>query len=96
MQKYPEKIIQYPLLTEKSNISKESNKYHFSVLKQANKKEIVNAIEALYKVKPLSCNIINVKGKKKRQGRSVGKTSSYKKAIITLKKGDSISIFEGV
>ncbi len=96
MQKYPEKIIITPLLTEKSNISKEQNKYIFKVLKQANKKEIVEAIKTLYQVIPLSCRVINVNSKKKRQGKFVGNTSSYKKAIITLKQGDSISIFEGV
>ena len=96
MQKYPEKIIIAPILTEKSNISKEQNKYIFRVLKQANKKEVVNAIETLYKVKPKSCKVINVGSKKKRQGKFVGNTSSYKKAIITLKKGETISIFEGV
>ncbi len=95
MQKYPEKIILYPLLTEKSNISKEKDKYIFKVLLQSNKKEIMNAIEALFKVRPLSCNVMNVRGKKKRQGKAVGRTSRYKKAIVSLKKGDSISIFEG-
>lgn len=91
----PEDIIIEPLLTEKSNVLKERHVFVFKVHILANKIQIKQAIQKLYGVTPLSCRTITVHGKTKRQGRFVGKTSSFKKAIITLKQGDSISIFEG-
>lgn len=93
---YYEDIIIEPIFTEKANNLKDQHKFLFKVLKKANKIQIKKAIQKLYNVKPLSCHTINVDGKKKRQGKFIGKTSSYKKAIITLKQGDKISIFEGV
>lgn len=94
--RYPENIIIVPILTEKSNEGRTLQKYTFKVSISANKIEIIRAIQRLYNVTPVACNTVKVKGKKKRQGKYVGKTSAYKKAIITLKKGDTISIFEGV
>ncbi len=91
----PEDIIIEPLLTEKSNTMKEFHKYVFKVARSANKIEIKRALKALYKVQALDCRTIRMQGKVKRQGRFVGKTSSWKKAIVTLKKGDAIALFEG-
>jgi len=93
---FSEDIIIEPVVTEKSNTMRESNKYTFKVDARANKKQIKKAIEDVFEVKPVKCNIINRKGKPKRVRYKIGYTSSWKKAIITLKQGDTIRIFEGV
>lgn len=92
----PEDIIIEPILSEKSNELKEKNKYVFKVAVVANKIQIKQAMKKLYNVKIVSCKTINVLGKKKRQGKFIGTTSAYKKAIIKLNEGDKISVFEGI
>ena len=89
-------IIIKPVVTEKSIWLMENNKYVFKVALSANKIEIKKAIEEIFKVKVVDVNTVRVKGKEKRMGRSVGKTSDYKKAIVQLAEGDSIEIFEGL
>lgn len=91
-----DQIIINPIVTEKSNRDREKNKYTFRVNPRANKLEIMKAIQDLFEVKPLKCNIINVKPKPKRVRYKVGYTSNWKKAVITLAKNDKITIFEGV
>ena len=92
----PRDIIIRPILTEKSvRLQREANAYVFEVAKDANKPEIKKAIEDLFKVKVLKVNVINVKGKPKRRFRVTGRTRSFKKAIVFLKEGDSIPLFEG-
>ncbi len=89
-------IILKPIVTEKSTLMREKhNKYSFVVHGDANKIMVADAVKKLFQVTPLAVNIVNVKGKKKRVRYKYGFTSSYKKAIIALKKGDKISIFEG-
>lgn len=89
-------IIKSPIITEKSTLLRASiNQYSFYVSLTANKIEIKKAIESIFKVKVLKVNIVSVKGKKKRTGRFEGYTPSRKKAIITLKAGDVIKVFEG-
>jgi large subunit ribosomal protein L23 len=86
-----------PRISEKSANGVKNNKYVFLVKKQVNKIEVKKAIEAEYKVKVVMVNVINTKGKQKQLGRFLGKTSDFKKAIVTLKQGDSIKgITEGV
>lgn len=85
-------IIIAPIITEKSNTIMSENKYTFKVSKTANKIEIGKAIEALFNVKVVDVNTLNVKPKKKRVGRHIGKTSAYKKAIVTLSKESKIEI----
>lgn len=93
----PYDVLIRPLVTEKAvNLAQQQNKYTFYVDKRANKIEIKKAVEDLFKVKVLSVNTINVKGKKKRVGRYEGRTPDRKKAIVTLKPGDKIDIFEGL
>ncbi|MCD6262445.1 MAG: 50S ribosomal protein L23 [Deltaproteobacteria bacterium] len=90
-------IIKEPLSTEKTTVQKSSfNKVSFKVQKRANKVEIRRAVEAIFNVKVLNIRTINVKGKKRRVGRSIGKTSDWKKAIVTLRPGQNMDIFEGV
>ncbi|MCK4796182.1 MAG: 50S ribosomal protein L23 [Spirochaetes bacterium] len=91
-----DEIILKPWVTEKSTSLREKyNKYTFIVYKNVNKITIGNCIQRIFEVKPIHVNIINVKGKKKRVRYKYGYTSSYKKAIVTLKKGEKIGIFEG-
>ena len=89
-------IIIRPVVTEKSIGLMENNKYVFKVALSANKIEIKKAVEEIFKVKVVDVNTVRVKGKEKRMGRSVGRTSDYKKAIGQLAEGDSIEIFEGL
>jgi large subunit ribosomal protein L23 len=85
-----------PIVTEKSTAMQEGGKYCFKVDPRANKKEIMRAVHEVFNVQPVSCSIMRVKGKKKRVRYTPGYTSSWKKAIVTLKEGDSIELFEGV
>ena len=80
----PEDIIIKPIITEESNACVQEGKYTFKVNKKATKVDIANAVEKLFEVKVLKVNTINVKGKEKRVGRNVGKTSDWKKAIVTI------------
>ena len=68
------------------------NKYIFWVAKDANKIEIKKAVRDIYKVTPTKVNVISVKGKKKRLRSHEGRTSDWKKALVTLKSGDKIDI----
>ena len=88
--------IRNPIITEKATILSEQNKTVFKVHEKANKKTIKKNIEKLFKVKVVKINIINLKSKKKfKQGR-ISTKSGYKKAIVTLKKGQSIDLTSGV
>jgi large subunit ribosomal protein L23 len=89
-------IIKRPLITEKANILKEKeNKVSFVVDRGANKAEIKEAVERLLKVKVLEVHVSNMKGKPRRLGRTMGKRSDWKKAVVTLRPGDHIEFFEG-
>ena len=91
------KVVKRILITEKSTAAREkSNKYFFEVDRRANKVEITNAVEKLFKVKVVDVRVMHVLGKKKRMGRVVGQKSSWKKAIVTLAAGSSIEFAEGV
>ena len=79
-----EDIIIKPIITEKSSMDIEEGKYTFKVAKKATKVEIKNAVEKLFEVKVLKVNTMNVKGKAKRVGVHLGKTSDWKKAIVTI------------
>jgi large subunit ribosomal protein L23 len=90
-------IIKRPLITEKSTLAREeSSKYLFEVDRRANKIEIGQAVEKLFKVKVLEVRVMNVQGKSKRVGKHIGRTQDWKKAIVKLEPGNKIEIFEGV
>ncbi|MCX6785286.1 MAG: 50S ribosomal protein L23 [Candidatus Komeilibacteria bacterium] len=89
-------VLLKPLVTEKGAYLASVNKYIFEVYGSANKIEIKKAIQALYGVAPIKVNIVNTAGKNIRYGRTSGRTKDKKKAIITLKKGQSIQVYEGV
>jgi large subunit ribosomal protein L23 len=94
--KDPHDILKKPLITEKSTSLLQDNKYTFQVDPKANKTEIKQAVESIFKVKVEKVNTMNVKGRIKRVRNIPGRTSATKKAIVTLKKGDKIEIFEGI
>ena len=86
-------IIKAPIITEKSaDLAQNKNTYVFSVDVNANKTQIKQAIEHIFGVKVEYVNTINVKPKKKRVGRYVGKTNRVKKAIVKLSEGSSIEL----
>ena len=93
-------IILRPVISEKSMDQSTHNKYTFAVADDANKMQIKDAVEELFKVTVLDVNVLTMKRKEKsrnrRRGRLVGYTSPWKKAVVTIKAGDSIEFFEGV
>jgi len=93
-------IILRPVISEKSLDQSTNNKYTFAVADEANKLQIKDAVEELFKVTVLHVNVLTTKRKEKsrnrRRGRQVGFTSPWKKAVVTIKSGDSIEFFEGV
>ena len=96
-----EDVIKRPLyLTEKSTTLQTESKYLFEVDPRANKIQINAAVEELFKVTVLDVNVLTSKRKEKsrnrRRGRQVGYTTPWKKAVVTVKSGDSIEFFEGV
>ena len=99
-------IIIEPVLTEKTNFQREGEikTYVFKVNRKANKLMVMRAVGGLFKVRPTSCRIMNVRGKTRGNRaisrttfrRGYGRTSQWKKAIVTLQKGQVIDAFEGV
>lgn len=96
MEKQARDIILRPVVTEKSVDLMQENKYVFKVRMDANKIDIKRAVEEIFKVKVVGVNTMRVKGKEKRMGRSAGRTSDWKKAIVELAAGDTIEVFEGM
>jgi large subunit ribosomal protein L23 len=89
-------IIKRPLDTEKLDRMRDrENKFAFEIDLKANKTEVKQAIEQLFKVKVLDIKTHIVRGKFRRIGRSEGRRPNWKKAIVTLKEGDAIQLFEG-
>lgn len=90
-------VLRRPLTTEKTSGLAEKGKYCFAVAMSANKIQVKQAVEAAWpKVHVVDVNIIHVRGKMRRRGRRVSRLPDWKKAIITLKPGDTIELFEGV
>ncbi len=89
-------VLRRPLVTEKGTSLQTQNKYAFEVSNEANKLQVKQAVEKAFKVSVTGVNIITVRGKEKRVGRKQIAKSPWKKALVTLKSGDKIQIFEGV
>ena len=94
-------IIIKPIVTEKmTSISEKYNRFGFRVSPDANKSQIKKAVEEMYNVTVVSVNTMNYKGKNKsrytKSGLIQGKTASYKKALVTLKEGDTIDFFSNI
>lgn len=92
--KIAHEVLVRPLITEKATNLSGENKYVFAVNPKANKVEIKKAITQLYGVKPVAVNILNQRGKNVRYGRVEGQTKAWKKAVIALKEGETIKVFE--
>jgi large subunit ribosomal protein L23 len=90
-------VIREPHVTEKANIQKEgTNQITFKVHKKANKVEIRQAVETFFKTKVSDVQTMNVLGKRRRMGKTVGKKSDWKKAVVRLAPGEKIEFFEGM
>jgi large subunit ribosomal protein L23 len=90
-------VIVKPIISEKSTAQLERNgAYTFVVARDANKIEIAKAVETLFGVKVRAVRTMQYLGKQRRLGRFVGRRSSWKKAIVSLRPGQTIEIFEGV
>ncbi len=89
-------LVRRPIVTEKATLLLEQNKYVFEVVPKATKPEIKAAIESLFNVKVVGVNTLRPPRKKRRVGRFVGYKPQYKRAIITLADGDSITLFPEV
>jgi large subunit ribosomal protein L23 len=93
----PRSIVRRALITEKGTTLRETqHQYHFEVARDANKIEIKRAIETIFSVKVGSVRTQQLRGKVKRQGRSAGRRSDWKKAIVTLKPDQKIELFEQI
>jgi large subunit ribosomal protein L23 len=90
-------VVKEPHLAEKATLQKEAaNQVTFKVDRRANKVEIRQAVETLFKTKVLEVRTMRVTGKKRRIGRHVGKRPDWKKAVVKLAPGENIEFFEGV
>ena len=90
-------IVIRPIVTEKStDLMASQNKYTFQVALKANKTQIKDAVEELFKVKVRKVNTSRVRGKLRRMGRFEGRTPDWKKAVVTLEPGHTIEVFEGL
>ncbi|MBN2125370.1 MAG: 50S ribosomal protein L23 [Deltaproteobacteria bacterium] len=91
------KVIKEPHITEKGSLQKgQSNQISFKVHPGANKVEIRRAVETLFKAKVLDVRTMNMEGKKRRLGKSMGKRSDWKKAVVRLAPGENVEFFEGM
>ena len=90
-------VLKRPIITEKTSLQAGAlHRYTFEVDKRANKHLVKEAVETVFSVEVTAVNIMNVRGKSRRMGRRVGRTRDWKKAVVTLKPGQSIEFFEGV
>ncbi|NLM55345.1 MAG: 50S ribosomal protein L23 [Firmicutes bacterium] len=90
-------IVIRPIVTEKStDLMASQNKYTFQVALKANKTQIKDAVEELFKVKVRKVNTSRVRGKLRRMGMTQGRTPEWKKAVVTLEPGHTIEVFEGL
>ena len=88
-------VIVSPRITEKGTEMSAQHKYVFNVRPEANKLEIKAAVEQAFDVDVVAVNTINMRGKARRWGRTLGRTAAWKKAIVTLEEGQTIDVFEG-
>ncbi|ACZ61574.1 50S ribosomal protein L23 [Dehalococcoides sp. THU3] len=89
-------VLRRPLISEKNSVHAMQNKYAFEIAKGANKRMVKLAVEQAFNVTVEDVNMLHIPGKQKRMGRNLVQTAGLRKAIITLKEGDKITLFEGV
>jgi len=90
------RVLKQPVISEKSFAMAEANKYVFLVNIDSTKTEIWKAVEMAFSVHVTTVHTIIVKGKRKKFGKTTGKRSDYKKAIVTIKTGETIEDFKGI
>lgn len=90
------RVIVKPLITEKAAVAQSLNKYAFIVRRESTKEQIKKAINDIYGIMPVSVNVIHMEGKARRYGKYTGRRGDFKKAFVTLPKGKTIAIHEGV
>ena len=88
-------VLRRPVITEKSSLLQERGRYAFEVASAANKFQVREAVERAFNVHVEGVNIIHVHGKQKRFGTRIAPRPSWKKAVVTLRSGERIEIFEG-
>jgi len=88
-------VLKRPVITEKSTLLQERGKYVFEVQRRATKSDVARAVETAFNVTVMSVNTCMVRGKVKRYGRGQSRRPDWKKAIVTLRSGDTIQFFEG-
>ncbi len=93
---HPSEVIIRPVVSEKSYVLSSADKYTFRVHPDAHKTQIRQAVESLFGVRVLNVRTITVRSKPKRRGISRGRTRNWKKAIVQVRPGDSIPIFQGL
>ena len=93
---HPTQVIIRPVVSEKSYVLATADRYTFRVHPDANKTQIRQAVEALFEVGVLEVRTSSVKSKPKRRGRTAGRTREWKKAIVQVREGDTIPVFQGL
>ena len=96
MSLHPNEVLLAPVVTEKAYSAVDERKYSFRVHPDAHKTQIRQAVESLFDVKGLDVRTMSVKSKPKRRGLTAGRSRSWKKAIVQVRAGDSIPIFQGL
>ena len=89
-------VLVRPVISEKNTMLNEQGKYVFEVAPDANKLQIKQAVQEIFKVDVVKVNVLHVPSKTRRVGRSIGRTRPWKKAIVTLRPGQRIELFQGV
>jgi large subunit ribosomal protein L23 len=93
----PYQVLIRPIITEKSSYQSDNlHRYTFEVDVRANKHVIKRAVEQAFNVDVVAVNVMRIRGKQRRWGRIVGRTKDWKKAVVTLRPGQTIQFFEGV
>ncbi len=96
MDLHPFEIIRRPIVTEKSTLLQDDDRYTFEVAKSATKHQVKEAVEEAFNVRVLKVNTMTVRGKRRRLGPRFTKAKTWKKAVVQLAPGNTITIFEGV
>lgn len=96
MKMHPAEILKRPVITEKSTLLHDTGRYVFEVMPNATKPQVKAAVEKAFDVHVTAVNMIKLPGKRKRYGPRFSKPSPFKKAVVTLKSGERIQIFEGL
>ncbi len=96
MQLHHYEVLRRPIITERSTALSEQGRYTFEVARDANKAQIKDAVQRIFKVDVAAVNTIHVPSKTKRMGKRSVETQPWKKAVVTVKPGQRIEMFEGV